>query len=139
MKVDLNGELIEAQDARVSPFDAGYMYGDGLFDTMRVYRGFPYLLGEHLQRLSRDAELLQIPFDADEQTWQYRIRDLLGANNLFEADARLRIQISRGGGHDIDQVTAEPEDLDPVVFVSTRAVSDRVNRIQIEGVRVLAM
>jgi branched-chain amino acid aminotransferase len=139
MKVHLNGELVDADAARISPFDAGYLYGDGLFDTLRTYRGFSHLLAEHVQRLSREAELLQIPFDPSPGTWDHIIRELLAANGLMDEDARVRLQISRGGGPDTDQVSVDPEAVSPVVFVHVRPISESTARIQRDGVRILSM
>ncbi len=139
MKVHLNGELVEAEQARISPFDAGYLYGDGIFDTLRCYRGFPYLLSEHVERLAREAELLQIPFDPSPGAWNHLLRELLEANELLEVDARVRVQISRGGGPDTNPVDSDPEEIRPAVFLVARAVSERNHRLQEEGVGVLTM
>ncbi|HKI84216.1 MAG TPA: aminotransferase class IV [Candidatus Krumholzibacteria bacterium] len=139
MKVHLNGELIAADEARVSPFDAGYLYGDGLFDTLRSYRGFLYLLAEHVQRLAREAELLQIPFDPSPGTWDHLIGEVLQANDLKDTDARVRIQISRGGGPHTDQVSVDPEQMQPVVFIVATEVSKEVSSLQERGARILSM
>ncbi len=139
MKVHLNGELVAADEARVSPFDAGYLYGDGLFDTLRSYRGFNYLLAEHVQRLAREAELLQIPFDSSPGTWDHLIGEVLQANDLQDKDARVRIQISRGGGPRTDQVSVDPEQMQPVVFIVATEVSEEVSSLQERGARILSM
>ena len=52
--VYLNGSLIPRSQARVSVFDHGFLYGYGLFETMRAYHGTIFLLERHLKRLSRD-------------------------------------------------------------------------------------
>jgi D-amino acid aminotransferase len=139
MIVDLDGELVAAEEARVSPFDAAYQYGDGVFDTLRTYRGFAFGLEDHIERLARETELLQIPFDAALAPWRERIERLLSANGLAEIDARVRIQISRGGGARTDQVRAEPETIPPVVFTSALPVSDEVERWQRDGVHALPL
>ncbi len=139
MKVHLNGELVEAEEARVSPFDAGYLYGDGLFDTLRSYRGFIYLLAEHVQRLAREAELLQIPFDPSPGTWDHLIGEVLDANDLKGVDARVRIQVSRGGGPQTDHVQVDPEQMQPLVFIFATRVSDQIQALQTRGARILSM
>ena len=68
MHVILNGQLVPETEARISVFDRGFLYGDGLFETMRVCRGQPLHWAEHLVRLRRGADFLkiQIPFTDDE-------------------------------------------------------------------------
>ncbi len=139
MIVHLDGELIEARAARVSPFDAAYLYGDGIFDTLRSYEGFLYRFDEHLDRLEREAELLQLPFDRDADLWRARIEELLEANQLKEVDARVRTQISRGGDPDTDPRRSHPEEVHPVVFITAQAVDSTVATMQERGVRVLTL
>ncbi len=139
MKVHLGGELIDAEQACVSPFDAGYLYGDGIFDTLRCYSGFPYLLAEHIKRLAQEAELLQLPFDPSPGTWNHLIRELLEANELLEVDARVRLQISRGGEPDTNHIDTDPDRITPMVFLHARPVSEHTRRLQEEGVSVLTM
>ena len=52
MKVFLNGNFIEEEEANISVFDRGFLYGDGVFETLRIYNGKPFLLDRHLGRLS---------------------------------------------------------------------------------------
>lgn len=139
MIVDLDGQHLDAQQARVSPFDGAYLYGDGLFDTLRSYRGHLYRLEDHLARLRREAELLQLPLDTGLEGWKERLRALLEANDLMDDDARLRIQISRGGDAETHPYLADPEGLEPVVFVVARPVDPALERQQREGVRVMSL
>jgi D-amino acid aminotransferase len=139
MIVDLDGTLVDAADARVSPFDGAYQYGDGLFDTLRSYRGFLFRLDDHLERLRRQAELLQLDFDDTREHWSTRITALLDANDLVDTDARVRVQISRGGDDTTDLVGAAPTDLDPVTMITARAVSERLDEQQRDGIRIMSM
>lgn len=139
MIVDLNGELVPAQAARVSPFDAAYQYGDGVFDTVRAYRGFLFCLPEHLQRIVREVELLQIPLTGTLDGWRARLHRLLEANELCDTDARVRIQIGRGGAPDTDLVGADPEAISPTVFITARPVDPAIEKWQRDGVHILSL
>ena len=139
MIVDLDGTLVTAAEARVSPFDGAYQYGDGLFDTLRSYRGFPFRLEQHLDRLKRQAELLQIDFDDSTEHWSTRITAVLDANDLIDVDARVRVQISRGGDETTDHVGASPTDVAPITMITARRVDDAVAKQQEDGIRVMAM
>ena len=139
MHVDLNGSLIPADEARISPFDAGFLYGDGLFDTLRSYRSFLYSFEEHFSRMHREAELLQIPMESSMDDWMERIDALLKINELSDRDARVRIQLSRGGGPLTDQVSAQTENIDPVSFIIAQPVGIEVVEWQHKGIRLMTV
>lgn len=139
MIVDLDGVLVESQAARISPFDGAYLYGDGVFDTLRTYGGAPYRLDQHLARLARETELLHLPIEFDAVAWRTRLGDLLEANDLVELDARVRIQISRGGDDRAEVAGLGPDDVPPRVFVTAAAVSEDIARKQEEGVSATSL
>ncbi len=92
--VYLNGSLIPRSQAKVSALDYGFLYGFGLFETMRAYEGQVFRLESHLSRLVRSAELLGLPVRVPEL--KDAVRDTIEANRL--SDARIRITISAGEG-----------------------------------------
>jgi len=93
--VYLNGSLVPLSQARLSPFDWGFIYGYGLFETMRAYSGRIFRLEKHLARLTRSAEFLGITSESI-QTLEKALYDTLQANNL--SDARIRLTLSGGVG-----------------------------------------
>jgi branched-chain amino acid aminotransferase len=94
--VFLNGKFVSEEKAVVSVFDRGFLYGDGLFEAIRVFNGKPFRWEEHLQRLQQGAEFLKIklPFPPDKL--------LSGALRLIAKnkmpDSVLRLVLSRGVG-----------------------------------------
>ena len=94
--VYLNGNLVPENKAKVSIFDRGFLYGDGLFETMRAYAGKIFRLERHLQRLFRSARILSLSVPGGEEKLKEAIYRTLKANNLEEA--YLRLTISRGEG-----------------------------------------
>jgi 4-amino-4-deoxychorismate lyase len=90
----LNGRLVDERTAQVSVFDHGFMYGVGLFETLRIEDGHPILLEQHVQRLHASAEQIGIEgvISIDEASAQ--IKYLVDANQL--RDAYLRISVSAG-------------------------------------------
>jgi branched-chain amino acid aminotransferase len=139
MKIDLNTQIVDAEQARVSPFDAGYMYGDGLFETLRSYDGHPFDLPRHLARMQRAARLLQIPFDGERARWEPRLKRLLAANELLQGDAMVRIQLSRGGLPETDHVAGDPDGIEAVEFVTTRRIASELAVWQRDGARVMSV
>lgn len=93
-KVYLNNTLVDAADAAIPHNDSGFLYGMGLFETMRSRAGKVLRLDDHLRRLFTSAQALPInhPYTADEIT--NAINSLLEANGL--SDARLRMTLTNG-------------------------------------------
>lgn len=95
MTVWLNGRLEAASVARLPVFDRGFLYGDGVYESLRAYAGIPFRLEDHLVRLRRSAGRLGF---APPPSGRLRraIRAVLGATRL--RDARIRITVTRGTG-----------------------------------------
>ncbi len=96
MKVFLNGELVDQNDAKVSVFDHGLLYGDGVFEGIRAYNGRVFKLKEHIDRLfySAKAILLDIPMTADEIS--RAVVETCQANGI--RDGYVRLVVTRGPG-----------------------------------------
>jgi len=92
--VYLNGSLMPRSQANISALDYGFLYGFGLFETMRAYGGQVFRLDRHLSRLARSAEILGLPIGALDI--EDAVMDTIHANKL--SDARIRITISIGEG-----------------------------------------
>jgi branched-chain amino acid aminotransferase len=96
MLICLNGRILPEEQALVSVYDRGFLYGDGLFETLRVFHGKPFRWTQHMERLQQGADFLKIrlPFAAA------RLRDaadqLILKNQM--PDALLRLTVSRGVG-----------------------------------------
>ena len=103
-KVWWNGKIVEASKVRISPFDRGFQYGDGLFETIRIQNGFPLFLEEHLERLRKSLSYLEIDPHmtphvrevGDFETCRSIIRNLILENGLDSRVSRLKIMVSRG-------------------------------------------
>ena len=96
MHVYLNDRLVPRTEATVSVFDHGFMYGDGVYETMRVYDGVVFMMDEHLMRLFRSAALIGLTIPLDAERIKAAIYDTLDANSL--RSAYVRLTISRGYG-----------------------------------------
>lgn len=90
----LDGHLVDAEHAKVSVFDRGFLYGDGLFETLPVYDGMPFLLDEHLRRLQDGARSLRYVDPPPEQHWRAAAAAVIGA--CKEPSSTLRLWMSRG-------------------------------------------
>ena len=93
-KVFLNDKIVEDAEAHISVSDSGFLYGMGLFETMRCTGGKVFALDDHLARLSNSAKELAINNPYDKKYVAGAIEQTLEANNL--TDARLRLTLTNG-------------------------------------------
>jgi branched-chain amino acid aminotransferase len=89
----VDGALVAEHEARISPFDHGLLTGDGVFETLRVYRGEPYCWRRHYERLARSAAGMGLAIPPSGPVRQAAL-DVIDANRL--TDARLRITVTGG-------------------------------------------
>ena len=89
----VDGALVDEHEARISPFDHGLLTGDGVFETLRVYRGEPYCWRRHYERLARSASGMGLAIPPSPALRRAAL-DVIAANAL--SDARLRITVTGG-------------------------------------------
>ncbi|MEX2045269.1 MAG: branched-chain-amino-acid transaminase [Opitutus sp.] len=96
MKVYLDGRFVESENATISVFDHGLLYGDGVFEGIRLYGGNVFRLEEHLERLEYSAKaiMLQLPLSRKELSWA--TCETCRQNGL--TDAYIRLVVTRGVG-----------------------------------------
>ena len=96
MMVFLNGQFVPEDQAFVSVFDRSFLYGDGLFETMRIFGGKPFRWNQHLARLQGGAEFLKIGLPFTSEALRGFAEQLIEANKM--PDSLLRLTLSRGIG-----------------------------------------
>jgi aminodeoxychorismate lyase len=94
--VFFNGRFVPEAQAVVSVFDRSFLYGDGLFETLRIYRGKPFRWAEHFDRFQRGAAFLGIRMPFGESELRKQAVELGSRNEMSEA--LLRMTLSRGVG-----------------------------------------
>ena len=95
-KVSIDGVLVDPEDACVSVFDRGFLYGDSVFEVFRTYEGVPFGEREHLERLARSAERLMIPMPVSIDTLSAEVHATLEAAG--EGPWYVRVVLTRGRG-----------------------------------------
>lgn len=91
MHIFLNNKLVQKQEAVISPYDHGFLYGLGVFETLRLYDGHPFLLDDHLERLENGLKELNIKWRYSKKDVLSWFKDLSHKNNLQNAYIRLNI------------------------------------------------
>jgi branched-chain amino acid aminotransferase len=92
----LDGAFIPAHEARISVYDHGLLYGDGIFEGIRAYAGFVFQLKEHIDRLYRSARSLRLALSQSPQQMCEIVLEVLRRNHL--QDAYIRLVVTRGTG-----------------------------------------
>jgi branched-chain amino acid aminotransferase len=100
-RVNVNGEIVGEQEAVVSVFDHGFLYGEGVYEVCRTYHARPFLLDRHLRRMHESASRIALPVPLSDAAIASRIDDTLGAAGLADPagpDAYIRMLLTRGVG-----------------------------------------
>jgi len=113
----LNGEIVRRAEASVSPFDRGFLYGDGFFETLRAFGGAAFLLREHIDRLNASCRETGWRWCLDAGEAADAVSGLLARNGM--ADAYLRITVSRGSA---SVPLTELQCAEPTVLIEVRDV-----------------
>ena len=95
-KVYINGQLFDKEDAKISVYDHGLLYGDGVFEGLRSYSGKVFRMQQHLDRLWDSAKAIWLEIPMTKEAMAKAIVDTLAVNNL--KDAYIRLVVTRGVG-----------------------------------------
>jgi branched-chain amino acid aminotransferase len=96
MKIYLNDQLVDSSEAKVSVFDHGLLYGDGIFEGIRLYDGCVFKLDEHLERLEYSAKAIMLDMPWTRQELSDAVCETCRANGL--TDGYIRLVVTRGVG-----------------------------------------
>jgi branched-chain amino acid aminotransferase len=100
MWIYLNDRFVKEEEAVVSVFDHGFLYGDGIYETIRSYGSRIFMRDQHLARLRRSADAIGLTIPIPEHRWPALLHEAMTRNDVGHerTDAYLRITISRGAG-----------------------------------------
>jgi branched-chain amino acid aminotransferase len=105
--VNVNGRVSDQEHAVISVFDHGFLYGEGIYETLRTYNGQPFLFDRHMQRLRNSAGMLVLTVPLSDAEIAARFRETVSAAGLGGApdrEAYIRILVTRG----IGELTYDP-------------------------------
>ena len=117
-KVYIGGKLFDKADAKISVFDHGLLYGDGVFEGIRSYAGYVFRLTRHVERLYESAKSIHLRIPMSQAEMAQAVRDTLNANGL--KDAYIRLVVTRGAG----SLGLDPrKTTDPQVIIITDSIA----------------
>jgi branched-chain amino acid aminotransferase len=130
--VYVNGTIARAEDASIPVYDHGFLYGEGVYETLRTYNRVPFLYDRHLRRLRASAGYLQldVPFsDESLATW---IGDTMVAAGDME-EAYIRVLLTRGVGELTYDIAATPV---PSLVIVVKPLEEPPARVFTDGIKV---
>lgn len=133
MKVFLNGQWIPLEEARISVLDRGLLFGDGVFETLRAYRGRLFQAEAHVARLAQSAQMVSIPLPYPPEEIHRILMETLQKNKLQEA--RVRITLTRGLGEP-GRLLPPPEP-SPTLFVLATSFPGHPPERYVRGYQVI--
>jgi len=134
--VNVNGRIVDQKDAVVPVFDHGFLYGEGVYETLRTYNGEPFLFDRHMRRLRGSADMMSLAVPLSDADIDRRFRDTMAAAGLGggpSGEAYIRILVTRGVGELTYDPTACP---DPTVVIIVKPHVDPPDEVFSKGVRV---
>jgi branched-chain amino acid aminotransferase len=134
MWIFLNDRFVTRDQALVSVFDHGFLYGDGVYETLRSYDGRIFMLRQHLSRLQRSAGLIGMELPIPEKDWPGLLHESMDRNQL--RDAYLRITVSRGEG----EIGLDPKLCPrPTVVIVAKPLPNYASHLFEHGVNVVVV
>ncbi len=130
--VYVNGRIASAEDASIPVYDHGFLYGEGVYETLRTYNRVPFLFDRHMRRLRASAGYLQlgVPFTDDSlATW---MADTINAAGEMP-EAYIRVLLTRGVGELSYDIAATPV---PSLVIIVKPLEEPPTRVFTEGIRI---
>ncbi len=132
LQVYIGGELYDKADAKISVFDHGLLYGDGVFEGMRSYSGRVFRLTEHLDRLWESARAIHLEIPMTKQAMGKAVQETLAANGI--KDGYIRLIVTRGSG----SLGLDPNRCqDPQVIIITDSIALYPEEFYREGLELV--
>jgi branched-chain amino acid aminotransferase len=130
--VNVNGRITGDRDAVISVFDHGFLYGEGIYETMRTYHGRAFLYDRHMRRLRRSAKMINLPVPFTDDQLAAQIRDTQ-ATAKIDGEVYIRVLVTRGIGDLTYDLKATP---DPSIVIIVKPHFDPPPDVYEKGVRV---
>jgi branched-chain amino acid aminotransferase len=132
LKVYISGKLYDKEHARISVYDHGLLYGDGVFEGIRSYGGRVFRLAEHLARLWSSAKAICLAIPITREALEKAVLDTLAANGL--SDAYIRLVVTRGAGY----LGLDPNKTsDPQVIIITDHITMYPREYYEQGLKII--
>lgn len=132
--VCLNGRYLSARDAKISAFDAGFLYGEGIYETLRTVDGKLMNVSGHLKRLQHSAEVVGIKLPPLKKVERW-LNETVKRNNLWKSGKESRVRLTvTGGVHGYAEVSQKP-----TILITVEPLAEVSRQVRTKGVSVITM
>jgi branched-chain amino acid aminotransferase len=130
--VYVNGRISRAEEAAIPVYDHGFLYGEGVYETLRTYNRVPFLYDRHVRRLRASAGYVQLPVPFTDDELASWIADTIAAAGAMQ-EAYIRVLLTRGVGELTYDVQATPV---PSLVIIVKPLDEPPARVLTEGIKV---
>lgn len=130
--VYVNGRISSAGEAVIPVYDHGFVYGEGIYETLRTYNRVPFLYDRHMRRLRASAKHLQLEVPFDDATLLKWIEETVAAAGEMN-EAYIRVLLTRGVGELTYEIKATPR---PSLVIIVKPVDEPSTRVDDEGIPI---
>jgi branched-chain amino acid aminotransferase len=134
LKVYIDGRFVDEEDAKVSVFDHGLLYGDGVFEGIRVYNRRLFMMDEHLKRLYNGAKVIRLQIPVEPGELKDRVRETVRVNDL--SDGYVRLVVTRGKG---DLGLSPSKCADPNIIIIASTIKIYPDEVYRDGLKVVTV
>jgi len=132
--INVNGRITGEREAVISVLDHGFLYGEGIYETMRTYGGRLFLYDRHMRRMRRSARMIALELPFSDEGLAARIRETIDQATLEGHEAHIRVLVTRGVGELTYDPAATPT---PSVIIIVKPHVDLPRAVYEHGVRVV--
>lgn len=134
MTAYLNGQFLPIEEAKISPLDRGFLFGDGAYEVIPVYSRRPFRIDEHLRRLQITLDGIRLPNPYPLEHWRMLVERIIADNDF--ADQSVYIEVTRGVDSKRDQ--AFPPAVPPTTFIFTAPLVTPSDAQRESGIAVIS-
>lgn len=134
MTVYLNGQFMPIEEAKISPLDRGFLFGDGAYEVIPVYSRRPFRIDEHLRRLQTTLDGIRLTNPHGVAEWRALVERIVAGADF--ADQSVYIQVTRGA--DVKRDHPFPQGVAPTVFIFTAPLVTPAPAVRAAGVAAVS-
>jgi branched-chain amino acid aminotransferase len=134
LQIYIDGKFVPEEDAKISVFDHGLLYGDGIFEGIRVYNKRVFMLDEHLKRLYRGAKVIRLEIPMSQDELKEKVCETVRVNGI--TDGYVRLVVTRGKG---DLGLSPTKTANPNVIIIASTIKIYPDEVYQRGLQVVTV
>ena len=133
--VNVNGQVTDGADAKISVFDHGFLFGEGVYETLRTYRQKPFIFDRHMARLRASADRIELPVPLSDVAIRQRVDETMAALR-GPGERYIRVLLTRGVG----ELNYNPADCpEPSLVIVVKPLEEVPDDVLRQGVKIVVV